>query len=296
MRRPIGARIMARIIVACTVAWTVVASDGSALAQPLEGRLKALQESATLRIAYRTDSRPFAYLDPQGKPVGYTIDLCERVAKSLEQLLGTKLTINWVQVDTRTRFEAIVNGSADMECGSTTMSLSRMKLVDFSSVIFAESTGILVKSGRRIFSFDDMAGKKIGVIAGSTNGRAIRDQLARRKLEAELIEFRDRDEGVAALARGELDGFATDKLVLIALAQAADLREFVVLPEDLSFEPFAIMLPRGDWAFRLAVNTALAQVFRSGDIVELYTRHFSGLGRGASNWVGAVFVFGGLPE
>jgi ABC-type amino acid transport substrate-binding protein len=292
MRRPIGARIMARIIVACTV----VASDGGALAQPLEGRLKALQESATLRIAYRTDSRPFAYLDPQGKPAGYTIDLCDRVAKSLEQQLGTKLTINWVQVDTRTRFEAIVNGSADMECGSTTMSLSRMKLVDFSSVIFAESTGILVKSGRRIFSFDDMAGKKIGVIAGSTNGRAIRDQLARRKLEAELIEFRDRDEGVAALARGELDGFATDKLVLIALAQAADLREFVVLPEDLSFEPFAIMLPRGDWAFRLAVNTALAQVFRSGDIVELYTKHFSGLGRGASNWVGAVFVFGGLPE
>jgi ABC-type amino acid transport substrate-binding protein len=292
MRRPIRARIMARIIVACTV----VASAGGALAQPLEGRLKTLQETATLRIAYRTDSRPFAYLDPQGKPTGYTIDLCERVAKSLEQLFGTKLTINWVQVDTRTRFEAIVNGSADMECGSTTMSLSRMKLVDFSSVIFAESTGILVKSGRRIFSFDDMAGKKIGVIAGSTNGRAIRDQLARRKLDAELIEFRDRDEGVAALARGELDGFATDKLVLIALAQAADLREFVVLPEDLSFEPFAIMLPRGDWAFRLAVNTALAQVFRSGDIVELYTKHFSGLGRGASNWVGAVFVFGGLPE
>jgi glutamate/aspartate transport system substrate-binding protein len=292
MRRPIRARIMARIIVACTV----VASAGGALAQPLEGRLKTLQETATLRIAYRTDSRPFAYLDPQGKPTGYTIDLCERVAKSLEQLLGTKLTINWVQVDTRTRFEAIVNGSADMECGSTTMSLSRMKLVDFSSVIFAESTGILVKSGRRIFSFDDMAGKKIGVIAGSTNGRAIRDQLSRRKLDAELVEFRDRDEGVAALARGELDGFATDKLVLIALAQAADLREFVVLPEDLSFEPFAIMLPRGDWAFRLAVNTALAQVFRSGEIVELYTKHFSGLGRGASNWVGAVFVFGGLPE
>jgi glutamate/aspartate transport system substrate-binding protein len=93
-----------------------------------------------------------------------------------------------------------------------------------------------------------------------------------------------------------LDGFATDKLVLIALAQAADLREFVVLPEDLSFEPFAIMLPRGDWAFRLAVNSGLAQIFRSGEIVELYTKHFSGLGRGASNWVGAVFIFGGVPE
>jgi ABC-type amino acid transport substrate-binding protein len=274
----------------------VVLTGSLACAQPVEGRLKTLQDTATLRIAYRTDSRPFSYLDAQGRPTGYTIELCERVAKSLEQQLGVALAIKWVQVDTRTRFDTIVDGSADMECGSTTMSLSRMKIVDFSSVVFAESTGILVKSGRRIFSFDDMAGRKIGVIAGSTNGRAIRDQLARRKLEATLVEFRDRDEGVAALARGELDGFATDKLVLIALAQAASLRDFIVLPEDLSFEPFAIMLPRGDWAFRLAVNTGLAQIFRSGEIVELYTKHFSGLGRGASNWVGAVFIFGGLPE
>src|SRR5258705_7965255 len=224
----------------------VVLAGSLACAQPVEGRLKTLQDTATLRIAYRTDSRPFSYLDAQGRPTGYTIELCERVAKSLELQLGVTLEIKWVQVDTRTRFDMIVDGSADMECGSTTMSLSRMKIVDFSSVVFAESTGILVKSGRRIFSFDDMAGRKIGIIAGSTNGRAIRDQLARRKLEATLVEFRDRDEGVAALARGELDGFATDKLVLIALAQAASLRDFIVLPEDLSFEPFAIMLPRGD--------------------------------------------------
>jgi len=267
-----------------------------AQAQSVEGRLKTIEQTATLRIAYRTDSRPFAYLDAQGRPTGYTIELCEHIALSLAQQLGTDLTIKWVRVDTRTRFDVIVDGSADMECGSTTMSLSRLKIVDFSSVVFAESTGVLVRSGRRIFSFDDMAHKTIGVIAGSTNAQAVRDQLARRKLEATLVEFRDRDVGVASLARGELDGFATDKLVLLALARAADMRDFVVLPEDLSFEPFAIMLPRGDWAFRLAVNAALARYFRSGEIVELYTRYFTGLGRGTSNWTGAVFVFGGLPE
>jgi glutamate/aspartate transport system substrate-binding protein len=273
----------------------VILAGGHAGAQTLEGRLKTIQESATVKIGYRTDSRPFAYVDA-GKPAGYTIELCERVTKSLEQQLGKPLTIKWVQVDTRTRFEAIGNGSADMECGSTTMSLSRMKLVDFSSIVFAESTGVLVKSGQRIFSLDDLARKNIGVIADSTNAKAVRDQLARRRIEAKLVEFRDRDEGVAALVRGELDGFATDKLVLVALAQAANLRDFVVLPEDLSFEPFAIVLPRGDWAFRLAVNTGLSRIFRSGEIVELHTKYFSGLGRSASNWVGAVFVFGGIPE
>ena len=276
---------------------SVLLTGSLAAAQSPEGRLKTLAETATLRIAYRTDSRPFSFLDREGRPTGYTIELCERIAKSLERQLGVPaLAIEWVPVDTRTRFEAIVGGSADMECGSTSVSLSRMKIVDFSSLVFAESTGILVKAGAGIFRFDDMAGKKIGVIADSTNGRAIRDQLAQRKLEATLVEFRDRSEGVAALARGALDGFATDKLVLLALAQAANLRDFTVLPDDLSFEPFAIMLPRGDWAFRLAVNTGLAQVFRSGEVIEIYTRYFSGVAQRPSVWVGAIFTFGGLPE
>jgi glutamate/aspartate transport system substrate-binding protein len=153
----------------------------------------------------------------------------------------------------------------------------------------------LVKSGRQLFLFDNMAGKNIGVVAGTTNERAVRDQLARRNISATLVEFRDRREGIAALARGDLDGFASDKLVLLALAQAANLQDVTLLPEDLSFEPFAIMLPRGDWAFRLAVNTALARVFRSGEIVGLYTKYLA-VGLGASSWAGLVFIFGGLPE
>src|SRR5262244_3775725 len=191
-----------------------------AFAQPSDGRLRTIQETATIRVAYRADSRPFSYLDDQGRPVGYTIELCERIARSLETQLNVALTIKWVAVDERTRFDAIVNDTADMECGSTTVSLSRMKIVDFSSV----------------------------------------------------------------------------KLVLLALARAEGLRDFTLLPDDLSFEPFAIMLPRGDWAFRLAVNTALAHVFRSGEIVGLYTKYLGTVGLGVSNWAGVVFMFGGLPE
>jgi glutamate/aspartate transport system substrate-binding protein len=266
-------------------------------AEPADSRLKTVQETATLRIAYRTDSRPFAFLDDKGKPTGYTIELCTRIAKSLERQLGLpSLTIKWVPVDTRTRFDAIVNGTADIECGSTTISLSRLKIVDFSSLIYAESTGVLVKAGQGLFSFDSMAGRKIGIVPGSTNALAIRNELERRKLAATLVEFRDREKGVAALARGAVDGFATDKLVLLALAQASNLQDFTLLPDDLSFEPFGIMLPRGDWAFRLAVNTGLARVFRSGEIVEIYTKYFSTLAPRPSAWIGAVFTFGALPE
>jgi glutamate/aspartate transport system substrate-binding protein len=268
-----------------------------ACAEAPEGRLKTIQDTATLRIAYRTDSRPFSFLDSEGRPIGFTIELCERVAESLQRDLQIPtLKIEWVPVDTRTRFEVIVNGSADMECGSTTVSLSRMKIVDFSTLIFAESTGVLTRSDSGMFRFDDMAGRKIGIVTGSTNAQAVRDQLRQRRLHAELIEFRDREAGVAALVRGELDGFATDKLVLLALAQAAKLRDFSVLPDDLSFEPFAIMLPRGDAAFRLAVNTGIALVFRGGDVIELYTKYFSGIAQRPSIWLGAVFTFGALPE
>src|SRR5262249_24299071 len=116
-------------------------------AQPSDGRLRIIHETATLRVASQTDSRPFSYVGDQGRPVGYTIELCERIARSIEAQLNVALTIKWVPVDERTRFDAIVNGTADMECGSTTVSLSRMKIVDFSSVVFADSTGVLVKSG-----------------------------------------------------------------------------------------------------------------------------------------------------
>jgi glutamate/aspartate transport system substrate-binding protein len=289
-------RCAGRMLCAVLALFGVVLAENFAAAQPVEGRLKLVQETAAVRIAYRTDSRPFSFLDGQGRPSGYTIELCERVVKSLERQFGKAIAIKWVAVDTRTRFDAIANGTADMECGSTTVSLSRLKIVDFSSFVFAESTGVLVRSDKGLIQFDDMAGRRIGIIPGSTNAQAIRTQLDRRKLAATLVEFRDPDEGVAALARGDIDGFATDKVVLLAMAQALGQREFTMLPEDLSFEPFAIMLPRGDWAFRLAVNTALAQIFRSGDVLDLYSKYFSAFAARPSLFLGAVFTFGALPE
>jgi glutamate/aspartate transport system substrate-binding protein len=269
----------------------------AAVAQPLEGRLKVVHDTRTLRIAYRADSRPFSFLDAQGRPAGYTIELCERIAKSIEQELALpSLAITWIPVDSSTRFKAVAEGLADMECGSSTVSLSRMRVVDFSSIIFADSTGVLMRPGPGIINFESVAGKKIAVIPGTTNSQAIRDQLKRRQLEATLVEFGDREAGFAALARGDVDGFATDKLVLLALMQNANRRDFIMLPDDLSFEPFAIVLPHGDWAFRLAVNTGLAKIFRTGEIVQIYSKYFSDIGFHPSGWLGAVFTFGGLPD
>jgi ABC-type amino acid transport substrate-binding protein len=109
-----------------------------------------------------------------------------------------------------------------------------------------------------------------------------------------LVEFSDREAGFAALTRGDVDGFATDKLVLLVLMQRVNRRDFILLRDDLSFEPFAIVLPHADWAFRLAVNTALAKIFRTGEILPIYSKYFRDIDFHPSGWLGAVFTFGGL--
>ena len=129
----------------------VVLSGSLASAQSLEGRLKTVHETATLRIAYRTDSRPFSFLDSQRQPTGYTIELCRahRQVGSSASCACRRSRSNGCRSTPKRAFEVIVDGSADMECGSTTVSLSRMKIVDFSSLIYAESTGVLVKVRHR---------------------------------------------------------------------------------------------------------------------------------------------------
>jgi ABC-type amino acid transport substrate-binding protein len=271
---------------------------GSAVAaQDAGGRLQTIKDSGVLKVAYRADSRPFSYLGADKKPAGYTIDLCLAIARDLEQSAGTgKLEVRWIEVDAATRFDVMARGEADLECGSTTVSLSRMARVDFSNLIFVDSTGVLMWSGKKENNFRDLGGRKVGLVAGSTNARAARAYAERHQVAVTLIDFRDRDLGFAALMRGEVDGFATDKLVLRAFQETQGRADFQLLPDDLSAEPFAIMLPQGDWRLRNAVNAALARIFRSGEVVQLYTKYFARFGSQPSSWLGALFTFGALPD
>jgi glutamate/aspartate transport system substrate-binding protein len=243
---------------------------------PADSRLKTIVAKKVIRIAYRADDRPFAFLNEAKEPLGYSIDLCTQVTKSIGQQFGVPdLKIEWVPVTVETRFSAVASGKADMECGSSTVTLGRMKEVDFSNLIFVESTGVLVAAASNIHSFAELAGKKIAVVAGTTNERVVNEQVKARNLNVTVVAVKDRDEAVAALEAGKVDGFASDKL-LLAGAQIKHPEALAMLPDDLSIEQYAIVLPRGDWALRLAVNTGLAQIFRSGKTVDLFERWFFG--------------------
>jgi ABC-type amino acid transport substrate-binding protein len=263
---------MLRAAIAC-IALILTASLASAQT-PADSRLKRIADSKTIKIGYRAAATPFSFFNQQAKePAGYTIDLCRLAAEWIGKSLNTPLKIEWVEVTTQNRFDMVAQGKADMECGSSTITLSRMKQVDFSSVTFVESTGIVVRTSAGVTKAGDLNGQKIAVAANTTNEAALAELIKQGKLKATLVAVKDRDAGIAALEKGEVDGYASDKLLLVG-AQFKDASALTMLPDDLSFEPYGIALPRGDWALRLAVNSALAEVFRTGLIFKVFEKWF----------------------
>ncbi|MBE0626181.1 MAG: amino acid ABC transporter substrate-binding protein [Burkholderiales bacterium] len=280
-----------------TLVLSALFAAGAVHAQALDGRLKKIAHSKTIRIAYRTDATPFSYADDNNAPAGFSIDLCKRVLNSIERQLGIQgLQTSWVPVTAQNRFDVVAKGQADMECGSSTVTLTRMKQVDFSSYIFVETTALMVKEASAYRSISDLSGKTIAVVAGTTNERAVNDQLKRRQLSATVLPFKTRDEAFAAVDEGRVEAFASDQLLLVGAAAKTKVSGSLrLLPDELSFEPYGIALPRGDAGFRLAVNTGLAQIYRSEEINEIFSRWFARLGRPPAI-LKAVYLLGAIPE
>ncbi len=280
-----------------TFAFALLLAAGAVHSQNLDGRLKKIAATKTVTIAYRADAAPFSFMDDKKQVAGFSIDLCKRVVNLIERQLNVQgLQVKWLPVTIQTRFDAVAKGQADMECSSSTVTLSRLKQVDFSSYIFLESTGLLTQVASGLRSLSDLFDKKIAVVAGTTNERAIKAQLNRRQISATVLPFKTRDEAFAALEQGQVDAFASDKLLLVGVAgKAKDQKSLTLLPDDLSFEPYGIVLPRGDSDFRLAVNAALSQIYGSGEIVEIFGRWFRQYGE-PGPVIKATYILGSIPE
>jgi len=261
------------------------------------GRLKNIAATKTITIAYRTDATPFSFTDDKKQVGGFSIDVCKRVVASIEQQLKIQgLQVKWLPVTVQNRFDAIAKGQADMECGSSTVTLARMKQVDFSSYIYVESTGVLTKAALGLRRFSELADRKIAVIAGTTNERAVHAQLKRRLLSATVVAFKNREEAFAALENGKVDAFASDKMLLLGAAdKAKDQKSLFLMGDELSYEPYGIVLPRGDSDFRLAVNTGLSQLYDSGEIQQVFGKWFGAFGD-PGPITKIMYILGTIPE
>jgi glutamate/aspartate transport system substrate-binding protein len=278
---------------------------GAALAAPSRALATAAQSSPTLErikragvitLAYRDAAAPFSFKDRDGVR-GYTVELCERVAAAIQKQLGlATLRIDWVPVDAATRIDAVASGKADALCGTTTITLSRMKSIDFSVPIFVDGGNILVHAKAKLARLADFRGRKIAVIPGTTTESALKQALDAVGATATLVAVKDGTAGMAALTNGAVDGYAGDRVVLLGYRTASrDPAEYEFIDRDFSVEPYALALPRNDADFRLAVNRALVELFRSGGIDPIFQRWLGGMGQ-PGPLLHALFYLNTFPD
>jgi len=273
---------------------TIAAPAAAQEARPTLDKIKA---TGAIAIGYRETSIPFSFVDKEKKPAGYSIDLCLRVAASIQRRLGLKeLPVTWVPVTPSSRVPELVRGSIDLECGSTTITFTRMEQVDFSFLTFVDGGSLLATSASKVSGVGDFGGKRVAVIPGTTTERALAAAMQKSLVSARVVEVGDHAEGLAALENGTVDAYASDRVLLAGLTQRAKEPDKLVLGGQLfSYEPYALMIRRGDTAFRVEVNRALASLYRSGEIVPIYEKWFGSFAR-ASALVQALYLLQSLPE
>jgi ABC-type amino acid transport substrate-binding protein len=242
--------------------------------------LDTIRKNGVIRLGYIDGAVPFSYTGANGEPEGYSADLCRVVADGIaEQLKMPKLKTRWVKLTVQNRIDAVRRRQVDVECSTATWTLARQKLVDFSLITFVDGGSVLTKVDSSTRKLGDFSGKRLAVIGGTTTERALRESLKRSLVAAELVMIKTRDEGLELLRQGQVDGLASDRTTLIGVVVArAGGDSFKLLEEDFSIEQYALMLPRGDADFRLAVNRSLAKLYRSGEIRRVYDRWLGPLG------------------
>ena len=266
------------------------------IAQELDGTLKKIKTSSELTLGYLTSAPPFSFPGPDKRPVGYSIDLCTHIASSIQKQLNINLKLNWVPVTTDNRLDMVASGKVDIECGTSTTTLSRQERVDFSLMTFVDGGGLLTKKDLNLRAVTDLTDKRIAVIPGTTTETALNKFLKEEFVRAQTVNVKNHVEGLAAIEKETADAFASDRGILIGLVVTSkDPNMFALPPILLSYEPYGFMVRRNDAAFRLAINRALAGLYRSGEIATVYERWFGAFGK-PSQAIQAMYLLNGLPE
>jgi ABC-type amino acid transport substrate-binding protein len=282
-------QLTTKLTFACvTMLLAALAADAAA------GTLDRIRDRHTIVFAYRDGAAPFSFKDRDGKVRGYTAELCTRVAAAIQRQLGLpSLDVQWFPVDADNRLEAVASGRADAECGTTTITLSRMERVDFSVPIFVDGAALAVKAQSPVKRIVDLGGRRVAVIPGTTTERALHAALDLAEAKATIVPVTRPEDGAAALREGRADAYAGDRIVLTQMMLRGN--DLSVLPDDFSFEPYAIVVRRDDADFRLAVNRALVGFYKRGDIDQVFQHWLAPLGR-PSPLVNAMFYLNALPD
>jgi ABC-type amino acid transport substrate-binding protein len=281
----------------------VLLASAVMFAQPLGAAeqvttLEQIEKSGKVRIGYREAQPPMSFLDKDGKPVGYSIDLCVRIVNEVKNTLGrADIAIEYVPVSSTNRLEALSDNTIDILCGATTKTVSRGKLVDFTQLTFVTGASLLSLKDNPVDGIAGLQGKKVAVSKDTTTIDALKEKLKESVSDAKVVPVASASAGMQALVNGEVDAFSADQVVLIGLVLTHKGEEkFAIASENFSFEPFALAVRRNDSDFRQLADGVLAQLNRSGQITPIYSRWFGQFTKKVPTLLQALYVLNATPE
>lgn len=281
-----------RVVSAFLVAGLCAAGAGSALADALD----QIKTAGKIRLAVRMDAPPFSAKGADGKAVGYSVALCEEVARAIkDQLDLPELTAEYIPVTADDRFGALTGGHADLLCEATTATLQRREVMDFSIPTFISGAGLVIRpDGPQDIA--SLAGKKVGVLDGTTTEDSLQATLKQADVVADVVPVKTHDEGIEALESGGVDAYFADRTILrYILNKRLPTDQLLLADNYLTIEPYALALPLGEHRLRLEVDRALSRLYRSGEVAKIFQDAFGPEAKPTSLQKG-LYTVSGLPE
>jgi len=252
--------------------------------------LDRIRDSGVFRIGYRADAKPYSYQDEQGQPAGYIVDLCLEIAAAL----GPNISPQYVRVPADQRFEAVRDGRVDILCDPSSVTMPRREMVDFSLPTYLDGAGVISRTSKPVRTFEDLGGKRIGVLDGTTTEQTLRTSLGELNVKATIVQVRDHRAGLDLLWDDKLDAYLADRGIIAAILREGGRPGFAISKQYFSYETYALALPRDDGAFRLLVDRTLARLYRSGKINAILEKTFGKTP--ADDLLQALFVINSLPD
>ena len=241
-------------------------------AQEFKGTLQQIKKTGKIKIGYRTSQPPMSFLGKDGHPSGYSIDICKDIVTEVEKIIGADVKVEYVPITAEKRFDALDNNKIDILCGSTTKTLSRSKIVDFTQLTFVTGASLMTLKDNTAFN-SGLDGTKIGVVKGTTTAIELKRLIAETSTDAEIVLYDSTEESIAALDHKEIDAFSSDQVVLIGIASKEEGPiNYAIKSTVFSFEPFALAVRRNDADFRFVADRVISDLSRSKKIIDIYDK------------------------
>ena len=292
-------RTLSTLLLAATLfSKPLVAQTTEPNARPLDGPvIQRIKEKQSITIAYDPNQAPFSLTGDDGQPTGYSVDLCRIVASQLVTQLNMGLMdVRWIKTNSRSRFEAIETGEADLECSATSNTLDRQKQFAFSLTTFIQGATIAVRQDADLQKLEELSSKKIAVVRNTTTSRMLKRAIANGQLQGTLVEAKNMEAAANMLASKDVDAIAGDRLLMFDQLVRSKLgTRFRMLPQDFAPEYYAIMMHKSDPDLRWAVNATLSRTYRTPVIGELFQRWFGSLNQ-PEQLMEALYFTQAFPE